>query len=67
MIELETRWTKNKKMAAERMEICESCEHFNKTLVQCNECGCFLKAKTIWPNSKCPLNKWGRYKENENG
>lgn len=62
MIKLETRWTKNKEMAAERMKICKECEHYNATTTQCRECGCFMKAKTMWPNSRCPLNKWGPHK-----
>jgi hypothetical protein len=29
-----------------KLDICESCEYFNPTMRQCNECGCFVDAKT---------------------
>lgn len=41
-----------------RMDICRECPFFNKTLVQCKQCGCFLKAKVKFTNSSCPINKW---------
>jgi len=25
---------------------------------RCSKCGCFLKTKTIFANSECPLGKW---------
>lgn len=67
MIKLETRWTQTKEMAAERMRICQECDSYNATTTQCNECGCFMKAKTMWPTSRCPLNKWGPHKEKKDG
>ncbi len=39
-----------------RYNICLRCPE--RTHDRCNLCGCFLKAKTIFKNSKCPINKW---------
>lgn len=63
MLEIDTIWQKYNRMAEERMKICVECDRFNETLSQCRECGCFMKAKTKWPMAVCPINKWGRYKE----
>ena len=41
----------------ERMNVCATCEH-NKLNV-CRKCGCILKLKTQWANTKCPVGKWG--------
>lgn len=41
-----------------RLDICQNCPKLNKTLVQCTECGCFMKAKVKFKLSKCPLGKW---------
>jgi len=41
----------------ERLNICSTCEH-NKLNV-CKKCGCILKLKTQWANTKCPVGKWG--------
>lgn len=46
---------------ADRIAVCELCPSFNKSSRRCNECGCFMDAKT-WvggdPSQLCPLNKW---------
>jgi hypothetical protein len=54
-------FTKRYKIGEERMKVCEGCEHFTSNF--CKKCGCFLPAKTLLPNSECPLGKWGPYKE----
>ena len=59
MFKLETKWTQFRELSEERMKICEVCDRYNAKIAQCQECGCFMKAKTSFPNSKCPLNKWG--------
>lgn len=47
-----------------RYSICLSCERYNPTDKQCNECGCNISNKKIflnklaWADQKCPLNKW---------
>ena len=63
MVELVTKWTERIKKGEERMEICSECEHLDKTLYRCEKCGCFIKAKTMFPSSECPIDKWGSYKE----
>ena len=42
-----------------RLQICQECEYFNPSLVQCKSCGCFLYIKTLWASEKCPIDKWG--------
>lgn len=66
MLELKTIWTERAKKSKERLEICSECEHLDKTLYTCKQCGCFMKAKTMFPSSKCPIEKWTAYKENNN-
>jgi hypothetical protein len=44
---------------AERLSICFGCDRLNKTLQQCKECGCFVRAKSNFKQEKCPLGKWG--------
>lgn len=39
-----------------RLDICNQCD--KKQGNRCGECGCFLKIKTSWASSECPLKKW---------
>ena len=41
-----------------RLEICEECPSYSNHLKLCRECGCYMPAKTLLPNSTCPLKKW---------
>jgi hypothetical protein len=41
-----------------RLETCMSCDYLLKMSNSCKKCGCFVHAKTLLKNSKCPLNKW---------
>lgn len=41
-----------------RIEICESCDRFNKNIRTCGECGCFMDIKINLKRSKCPKNYW---------
>jgi hypothetical protein len=41
---------------ARRMEICRSCEHFDKG--RCKLCGCFKNLKTRLATEHCPIEKW---------
>lgn len=54
------------KEADERYAICAQCPKLLSTGI-CQECGCFMKAKTALPNAECPLGHWGQirisYKE----
>ena len=48
-------------VAAERMAICESCDHYTDKKT-CEICQCFMPLKTTMSNMKCPLDKWLEYK-----
>ena len=41
-----------------RLEICNSCEWFNKRMLKCKRCGCFMKLKSTLKQAKCPEGKW---------
>ena len=47
----------------ERYDTCKSCPFFNAESKRCNDCGCFMEAKT-WvggnPDTLCPQKKWSR-------
>ena len=50
-----------KKLERERrLKICRTCEKYEPFLTRCKECGCFLKLKTWFMNSSCPLDKWSQ-------
>lgn len=48
---------------AERMATCKACPAFDPKSKRCNQCGCFMEAKT-WvggdPDTLCPMKKWTR-------
>jgi hypothetical protein len=67
MFELNTLGAQRRKVAAERLKICEECPELDPVLYQCQQCGCFMKAKTMFMDSKCPLDKWGKHKETTDG
>lgn len=41
-----------------RLDICLDCDSLDKLKYICMECGCFMKSKTGFKASKCPLGKW---------
>lgn len=47
----------------ERYETCKACPFFDAESKRCNDCGCFMEAKT-WvggdPDTLCPQKKWSR-------
>ena len=47
----------------ERYDTCKACPLFNASSKRCNDCGCFMEAKT-WvggdPKALCPQKKWSR-------
>lgn len=47
-------------MAADRMAICKECPWYRSITKQCKKCGCFMPAKTLLKNTKCPLRKWSK-------
>jgi hypothetical protein len=48
----------DKKTYYSRLQICTSCDKFEKVLHRCSECGCIMPLKAKIANSTCPLNKW---------
>ena len=44
----------------ERLHHCSHCEHRKSTgfMARCNQCGCFIEAKTRLANQSCPVGKW---------
>jgi len=65
MLKLITRWSERRDKAKERLEICKNCEHYVHETTQCLKCLCFMEAKTLLPSSECPIEKWGKYKEEQ--
>ena len=43
----------------ERLAVCQQCPFYNAMRNKCGKCGCNMKYKTMYINSKCPINKWG--------
>lgn len=60
---LDTVWAARKRVADERLKICNECEHFQKDNSRCKKCGCFMNYKSLIMSSSCPINKWQSYKE----
>lgn len=40
-----------------RLSVCRECPKFTPE-ERCVECGCFMKVKSAFVTSKCPLGKW---------
>ena len=47
-------------VAQNRLETCESCEHYTDSKT-CDLCQCFMPLKTTMSNMKCPVDKWVEY------
>lgn len=47
-----------KKTRQLRLDICNSCEFFDKNTTVCNKCGCIMSIKTNLPDATCPIGKW---------
>jgi len=41
-----------------RLDICKSCDWFRPKTQTCKKCGCFMAAKSMLLNAKCPIDKW---------
>ena len=39
-----------------RLDICHKCDYFVGG--RCSKCGCYLRTKTKFRSSKCPIGKW---------
>ena len=48
-------------VAAERMAICEGCEHYMAESGQCDICLCYMKLKCAMSNMECPIGKWSEH------
>lgn len=48
-----------------RLDICRNCPHLIKLTNQCSACGCFVKSKTRYAESSCPMGKWKSEKPKE--
>jgi len=44
--------------ANSRLDICNTCEFFNKVQSRCTKCGCFMAVKTYLKAEKCPIGRW---------
>ena len=47
----------DKDVATNRLSICMDCPQLTKAK-RCQECGCFMVAKTKLKDATCPLGKW---------
>ena len=45
-------------IAEERMAICHLCPFLTHPMLRCQQCGCFMSAKTKLKHAKCPIGKW---------
>ena len=50
--------TVSEEVKLSRLAICNPCSNFNKTIQICKLCGCYMPAKAMFADSKCPDNKW---------
>jgi len=41
-----------------RLDICKTCDWFRPKTQTCKKCGCFMAAKSMLLNAKCPIGKW---------
>ena len=48
----------DEQIKADRLAICENCEHFKQKMRQCRLCNCFMDIKTTLTRAKCPVDKW---------
>jgi recombinational DNA repair protein RecR len=44
--------------ARNRKNICHSCDKYDTRTKMCSICHCWIPTKTLWPDTKCPLDKW---------
>lgn len=41
-----------------RLNICNTCEFFDRQQGRCTKCGCYMKIKAQLKAEKCPIGKW---------
>lgn len=42
----------------QRMATCMDCDYLEKEQLRCIQCGCFMKVKSAFKKSYCPVGKW---------
>jgi hypothetical protein len=52
----------NQEVLDMRWNLCSSCE-FLTDGKKCQKCGCFMTVKHKLSQARCPIGKWGKYKE----
>jgi len=50
--------TVSEEIKLQRLDVCNSCEDFNKSIKTCKQCGCYMPAKSMLAASSCPNKKW---------
>ena len=45
----------------ERLDICQSCPFFRKSIQQCKQCGCIMPQKAKLADAFCPVHKWEKF------
>jgi rubrerythrin len=63
MLTLNTIGAKRRKVSEVRLAICRECPELEQDLYRCQQCGCFMRGKTLFMDSKCPLGKWDKHIE----
>ena len=48
-----------------RLFTCYACEDYDRDLVRCKVCGCFLVLKTWCAKEECPNERWEARNEND--
>lgn len=48
----------SKEEKQKRLDICSSCDFFEKKHGRCKKCGCILLLKASWRSQECPIGKW---------
>lgn len=48
----------NEETKENRLSICHACEFFIMKTNRCNQCGCFMEAKSMFNKVSCPIGKW---------
>lgn len=49
-----------------RLDVCNGCDYFNKTVKMCKQCGCYMPAKSMFASASCPEEKWTTSQPGEN-
>jgi len=48
----------NRSVRRERLNLCEGCDNYSKTLRTCGVCGCVMPLKTTLAHAECPIGLW---------